>query len=65
MSCHGIAVTVTTALNAGRLLSSLAGALDAVDTVQQRRLPVRDLLATVLSADDVTAWEQNEYFDFF
>lgn len=50
---HGASVTLATSLSAGQLLTSLDGALGAVDAVQHHRLAVRDLLATVL-ADDAT-----------
>ncbi len=51
-------IAVTTTLRAGQLLASLDGALVSIDAVQRRRLPVRDLLASVLRTGEVTAWEE-------
>jgi len=56
VTMHGASVELTTMLSAGQLLTSLDGALGAVEAVRARRLPVRELLATVLT-EEPGAWE--------
>ena len=53
----GASVMVGTTLSAGQVLASLDGALGAVSAVHHRRLPVRELLATVLGGEKMAAWE--------
>jgi ABC-2 type transport system ATP-binding protein len=56
VTTHGASVELTTTLSAGRLLTSLDGALGSVEAVSGRPLPVRELLAAVL-AEEAGAWE--------